>query len=232
MAEQEVGGPEPPRNDDTLQEALAAKDLAEAQLIGAQKALAEAEARKMVAEGDARKLVAERDEAEMARRTAEKDLAKLQGEIVTGNRKLATDMNEQAERGLGVRQFVRQSLLDIMAGVDDAAAKGKIRAENDGMDGFLPSVTMIGATTDEGSVSERVEFDLAVTVAESASDATKEGGEVNAGLQVSLFGVAKFQVGASGQVERVTNEASSQGRSNRLKFAVPIVYAEQEASDD
>lgn len=197
---------------DAVRVATAAKERAEVRLLEAQTA---------------------QSEAENARKAAEGELAKLRAEIGSTNTALATQMNEQAERGLGVREFVRESLLAIMAGVDDAAAMGRLRALDDGMDGFLPAVTKVGETALGENVSERVvEFDLAVTLSRSANEKDELGGKVSAGLQVGFPGIAKFHVGASGHIERVTSESTSQDRSNRLRFSVPIAYAVQEASVD
>ena len=226
--------------------ATAAKERAEARLLEAQAAQTEAdnarkvaeartkeaEANTKAAEANIKELVAARDKVDAERSAAEAKLAELKAKIGSTNAELATKMNEQADRGLGVRDFVAQSLLEIMAGIDEAAAMGKVRAVDDGVDGFLPAVTRVGATALEENVSERVEFDLAVTLSTSASKQGKQGGKATAGLQVRFLDVAKFQVGASGHIERVTTEATSQDRSNRLKFSVPIVYAVQEASAD
>lgn len=228
MAGEERNDPGAAR-DETVVEAATAATSATA-LAEARAAQTEAEHARKAAEARTKELVAERETADAARCAAEAELAKLQANIDSANTDLATTMNEQAERGLGVREFVRQSLLGIMAGVDDAAAIGKVRALDDGIDGFLPSVTRVGATALEENVSERVEFDLAVTLSTSANEEDNRGAK--AGLQVGFPGVAKFHVGASGHIERVTSEATSQDRSNRLKFSVPIVYAVQEASVD
>ena len=143
-------------------------------------------------------------------------------------------MNQEAAAGPGpgIRDFVRQSLLDIMAGVDDAAAMGKTRELNEGLTDYLPAVTMIGTSSADERASDRVEFDLAVTVAQSASEQKGKGGTLDASFKVGVMGLGKLHVGASGHIERTVGEASSSQRANRLRFSVPIVYAVQDDSAD
>ena len=243
MAEEERGDTEPSGEGATPSDAPDAGE-AQAKLNNMIKTIADAEARIiMMAEAINTRLgqerenaIAERENAIAERENAIAERDKVSTELAELKATLASDaarkVNEGEERSLGIREFVRQSLLDIMAGVDDAASVGKTRALNDGLDRFLPSVTMIGATAAEGSASDRVEFDLAVTVAQSESETAKGGTEVHAGLQVSAPWLGKFHVGASGHIERVTTEASFQEQANRLRFAVPIVYALQGDSAD
>ena len=214
--------------------------------VSAPDALAEAEdervrakAKMVTAEADKVKAETKKIKAEVARAKAEEsrakaDLARIEAEKerASANREIAKNMNEQPAGGLGVRDFVKQSLLDIMAGVDDAAAVGRTRAFHDGLDGYLPAVTVIGAASAEGHAIDRVEFDLAVTATQAKGDETDEGVELRGDLKVGAFGVGSFHLGASGHIERVTSEASSLEQVNRLRFSVPIVYAVQDDSVD
>ena len=227
MAEDERADTEPSSEGTTPSDAPDTAGEAQAKLNNMNKAIADAEAR--LAEATNKRLAEERDSAIVERDEARSKVAELEAKQASD---FARKMNEEEERGLGIREFVRQSLLDIMAGVDDAAGIGKIQALNGGLDGFLPSVTMIGSAPGEGSAGDRVEFDLAVTVAKSGSEQDKASGEAHAGLRVSAPWLGKFHVGASGRIERVTSEASSQEQANRLRFSVPIVYALQGESVD
>ena len=197
---------------------------------------AEAEADRIGAEADLRKAEAERATAEARRlQTVEAEKAALakkasDAEIrrAKANEELIADLGDS---GPGVREFVRQSLLDIMEGVDDAAAMGRLRATDDGLERFLPAVTMIGGAPAEGR-TERVEFDLAVTVNQTTKKTAGAGGKAEADFKVGVFGVGKLHVGASGHIERVVAEGATNEQTNRLRFAVPISYAVQHDAND
>lgn len=192
-------------------------EAAEARAKIAEQTQAEAEAEKAMIQAVNNRLVTARVSAVEARDDAEKRLADLAKE---------SDANQPK---LGIRQFVSKSLLDIMAGVDEAAAMGKTRALNgDGLDDLLASATTIGATIAEGRTSDRVEFDLAVTVARSADKETSWGIEVQAEAKASLLNFLKLGGGIDAQYSRAASEAISQQQAHRLRFSVPIAYAVQD----
>lgn len=129
---------------------------------------------------------------------------------------------------LAIQEFVSQSLVDIMAGVDEAAAARKTVELNGGIAGLLTSVTTIGAATAERRASDRVEFDLAVTVAKSKEDDGEWGVEVQADAKASILGIFKAGGSLGARYQRALTEAMSQQQAHRIRFSVPIVYAVQD----
>lgn len=222
--------------------AEAAKLLADAEKARAESKMIEAEAEKAQAEKERLQAEARRIEAEAATSELEKgrlkaetkkydaDVKKIEAdkERIAEQRELAKadteKMEEHAKASTGVRDFVRDSLLDIMAGVDDAAAVGKTRDLTEGLVGYLPSVTAIGAAASGDHQAERVEFDLAVTVvvAEKEAGSDKLAGELK--IAPMFFPVSG---GLSGRIERNRELSHSSEFANRIRFSVPIVYATQ-----
>ena len=207
-------------------EAEANKAEAEVEEVKAQTARAIAEKNTLVAEKE--RLAAEAARHKAERSKAETETARLETEAhrADADRELADQLNADAS-GLGIRDFVRQSLLDIMAGVDDAAAMGRTRGFTEGLDTFLPAVTSIGGKPEGPPATDRVKFDLAVAVSRSEAKEGTDDVEGKAEFRVGVLGVGKLHVGASGRIERVTAEGASSEQTNRLSFAVPITYAVQ-----
>lgn len=139
------------------------------------------------------------------------------------------ELDKQATSGPSVRAFVRSSLLEIMGGVNEAAAYEKTRELNVGYEEILPSVSTIGATSSEGPQSERVEFDIAVTMVASEGDESKDSIGGGFGLSVPL-GAVSFSIGGSRQIEQIEGKSSSIEYANRIRFSVPISYATQKDS--
>ena len=220
------------RADADTARAEAERTAAEARRLDAETERLQAEAASMSVE--AARANAEKEKLRAEAQRAAADLEKLEAEKqrAVENQQLAKSLNEAAERGPDVRAFVRQSLLDIMAGVDDAAAMGRTRALNEGLDGYLPSVTKIDGSPADGPGTDRVEFDLAVTVARSATKQTGGGAQVDGSFKLGVLGFGTLHVGASGHIERTVGGASSDERTNRLRFSVPIVYAVQDEPPD
>ena len=213
-------------------DAEADKLRAETAGVSAETERADVEKEKLRAEAARAKADEKRADAES--RKIDADLMKLaaEGQRAAENKEFAESMNEAAEHGPDVRAFVRQSLLDIMAGVDDAAAMGRTRAFNDGLDGYLPAITKIGGTHVEGLGTDLVEFDLTVTVTQSGTKQTSGGGKGEGGFRLGVLGFGKLHVGASGHIEHTIGGASSDVRTNRLRFSVPISYAMQDDPPD
>ena len=88
---------------------------------------------------------------------------------------------KEGKAGTDIRDFVRESLLDIMGAVDDAATVGKTREYNEGLVGYIPSITGIGAASADNPSSGVVEFDLAVTVVNSDSAGRTGGVQLKVG---------------------------------------------------
>ena len=108
---------------------------------------------------------------------------------------------------MNLREFVKETLIQIVAGVADAQSRPP-GAQGDG--GPTTSGAIVNPTRDEGvRVIQDVEFDVAIT----ASDATEAGGGLSTALQV-----VGLRLGAS--------SASREESISRVRFSVPIVYPE------
>lgn len=155
----------------------------------------------------------------------ELETAKSKIQSLKKNQDLAKKRNDiiSKQANWGIRGFVRESLLEIMAGVDDAAACGKAREAEEGLRDFLPSVSMIGACKSAEQRTEHVEFDIGASFTEKKE--IKNGKEQHAGFKLLVSSFAQFGVGASGSVESLESDSSAQ--TNRIRFSVPIVYGSQ-----
>lgn len=101
------------------------------------------------------------------------------------------------DNGMGLQSFVRDALVEIIVGVDEAAKR--VRMEHVGP-------TSVRGAVNAGETASEVEFDVSVTVSHSGT------GEV--GLRVPYFT-------AGGKV------SAGEETINRLKFAVPVAFASQ-----
>lgn len=135
---------------------------------------------------------------------------------------------EQQARGR-LRDFVQQSLSDILAGVDDAAVAARHRQLESGLQesGFI-TPGRVGSLPAAGREST-VEFDVAVVAGKQVSDHQKEGEEQGIGAKISFMDVIPlgFTAEASSRIrsERHSNERSDISRHNRVRFAVPVTFA-------
>ena len=201
-----------------------AKAEAKAEVKAETKAEAKAEAKAEVkAEAEAKRLNAESEKVQA-------ETQKLNAEIKRASQsqnlfETASEQMTKGQAGTGIREFVRESLLDIMGAVDDAAAVGKTREFNEGLVGYLPSVTAIGDASVDNHSSAQVEFDLAVTVIESDSASGDKGAALKIGVP-AIFGVS---IAASGYLQSSTGHASEREQTNRIRFSVPIKYAREHA---
>ena len=173
-------------------------------------------------------------EAEKARKKAEKatqqaEAERQRAETAIENQQLADkrfDAEQKAIRGL--RDFVRDSLSDIMTGVDDAAIVASSRQLTDGLtEGGLVAPSRVG--TQVGSTRESlVEFDVAVIGGEQQSKKDVKSAEAN--LKLSLMKVVPlgFSAGAGRRQTRSSEERSEISRHNRIRFSVPVVFAYQD----
>jgi hypothetical protein len=111
-----------------------------------------------------------------------------------------------------LRQFVAESLLSIIGGVEDAQAADTTASVN-------PSWESIGANvgvypTNDGRIAFAVSFDVAVTVI--------EGGEKEGSGKITVATIANIggKVTSTSKAETVT----------RLQFGIPIAFPEPKNS--
>ena len=224
---------------DPVAEAKAKKIEADAMKTKAESEMILAEAEKLKNENKLSELERAKFRAEIEKLARDADKAQQDDQRTNTQDQLvqqySKSIQEQANSGWGIRQFVRDSLLGIMGGVDDAAAKGKTRALRDGLEGYLPSVTAIGAASSGDQQVERVDFDMAVTVVEAKRIDSETNSEVSAGFKIAFpISSALVSLGAGGSRHRGSAQASSNSseQANRIRFSVPIIYATQDESPD
>ena len=192
----------------------------------------EEEAKKLRNDTERSELEKKKFKAEISQFARDAKKAEADGKRIDKHEKL---LQKQAKSDWGIRDFVRESLLDIMGGVDDAAAKGQTRTLKEGLEGYLPSVTAIGVASSGDQPAERVEFDIAVTVMQDEREEIGEDKQVNAGFKIGLplpFVQLGAEAGASRQWERTQASSNSSEQANRIRFSVPIIYATQDESPD
>ncbi|MCY4011110.1 MAG: hypothetical protein OXG82_00185 [Gammaproteobacteria bacterium] len=167
-------------------------------------------------------------EAVRRRDVAEKKLGDATEQL---RQKSETEKLSEMERAAraGLRDFVRDSLSDIMVGVDEAATLGRARDVGGGLgrSGFV-SLSRIGDVVGEGKTE--VQFDLALIAnAEEVEKRSKErraGGEISTGSILQVLGLtAKVSAGGSSESGAETKDSTSQ--HNRIRFSVPVVFASQ-----
>lgn len=133
---------------------------------------------------------------------------------------------EKIEGQFGMKEFVQKSLLDIMQGVDNAATKAKCEATKNGLqaEGFLSSVSMIGAPSSGEPQTATVEFDLVVTAAKETDSSENKSSGVGFSLNVVSM---MFGLRAEHNNQSETSQHNSSSWANRIRFSVPITYASQ-----
>lgn len=104
-----------------------------------------------------------------------------------------------------LQEFVRDSLLQIKNGVDEAKQKNK----DIGMEVEALGKQEASCMTADRRVGFLVDFDVAVTVSEKA------GNEVGAGILVASL----FNAGGKKTAD------SEQSSVSRIRFCVPVVFA-------
>lgn len=121
---------------------------------------------------------------------------------------------------MDVREFVKQSLLDIIGGVVDAQNEIKSLAPDAKI-----SPAYAKHEPDAGVVANRrqsvslIEFDIAVTVAHAGK--AEAGGSAKGGV-LSVF---------SGTVEGAVEYAQERSNVSRLRFDVPIAFPRHDPTD-
>ena len=133
----------------------------------------------------------------------------------------------EARRGL--RDFVQQSLSDILAGVDDAAVDARDRQLDGGLkeSGFItPGGVGFPSGTGRDSV---VDFDLAVVAGTREVKGQTDGQESEVKAKISFMDVIPLGFSAearsSARSERRSENSSDLTRHNRIRFSVPVTFA-------
>ena len=175
------------------------------------------------------------EEAGNARRAAEEKAASAREEA--GKYKARLDADNSAKRLLeaeqdarrGLRDFVQQSLTDILAGVDAAAMDARERQLDGGLEesGFM-TPGRVGFPSGSGRDSI-VEFDLAVVAGKQRIDEETGSEEAEAKAKVSFMDVIPLGFSAEARAgvrsERRSEERSDLTRHNRIRFSVPVTFA-------
>ena len=130
-------------------------------------------------------------------------------------------VKETIESTFGLRDFVEQSLNEILAGVDRAAAAADARALTEGLAASgLVNPSRIGSRSLERDTVSKVEFDVAVATEEQKITEDQRSKGMKAGLAIKVF---NFGGGVSRETSQETRDAVS--ASNRIRFSVPVVFA-------
>jgi hypothetical protein len=108
-----------------------------------------------------------------------------------------------------VSEFISDALIEVCRGVDDAIK----RRDSEGLTARISPIFLDPAdqSVDWTKMIEKVEFDIAVTQAESRQV------DGHGGLEV----VAALKIGADG------TRKSEQSSVNRIRFSIPVLYPAQ-----
>ena len=191
-------------------------------------------AEKLAADAEVAKEAAEKElaDAKVAKEAAEKGLTEAQREAVRAKEDLEKDnaantllkAAHAAQRGL--YDFVRDSLSDILTGVDAAAAEARCRQLEEGLgeSGFI-SPSSVGAPVG-GSRESVVEFDVAVVAGnqQMSGRETDVGGNVQVKAKMSVLPLG-LEAGLSARRETRSEDRSELSHHNRIRFSVPVVLA-------
>lgn len=166
------------------------------------------------------------EERENALSEREKALSERESSLGTAQ----TDIRREAkklEATTGLREFVSDTLRDILEGVDEIAVISRTSELTTSAEGYIHSTGAVGTARDSSDATEHVLFDIEVMV--SSEQAGKDTGRVD--LKVGTnFVFASAQLSGEGASERgfgMTRQAS-----NRIQFRVPITYAKQREEDE
>lgn len=99
-----------------------------------------------------------------------------------------------------LKSFVKQALLDITNGVDEARNESPVNIAP----GYVEGKLQVDA--------QHIEFDVAVSVEREEKGQTKGGGSV------TVISVLKAEVGVEG------NAGEKRSENNRIKFSVPVYF--------
>ena len=165
-----------------------------------------------------------REKIETAEKAAQEAGKRLRDDCA---RKTLIEAERKARRRL--RDFVQQSLSDILAGVDDAAVYARHRQLDGGLkdSGFI-TPGRIGSLTASGREST-VEFDLAIVAGEQVTDHKRESQDRGVEAKVSFMDVIPLGFSAEARSgvrsEKHSEERSEVSRHNRVRFTVPVTFA-------
>ncbi len=171
-------------------------------------------------------------DANDAKKAAEKRLTEAQREATRAKEELKKDnaantllkAAHAAQRGL--YDFVRDSLSDILSGVDAAAADARCRQLEECLDesGFV-SPGSVGAPVG-GSRESVVEFDVAVIAGNQQTLGKASGVEGNLQVKAKMSVLPLgLEAGVSGRRETRSEDRSELSHHNRIRFSVPVVFA-------
>ena len=165
-----------------------------------------------------------REEVAQARKDADAAQASLDADN-SNKRLLEAELKGQS----GLSEFVRQSLSDILAGVDHAAVEARSRQMEGGLkeSGFT-TPGRVGFPSGSGRDS-MVDFDLAVVAGTQTKTGDTDKEETEAGARIDFMKVIAlpFSVEARRRVqrERSSEESREQTHHNRIRFSVPVTFA-------
>lgn len=166
--------------------------------------------------------------ANEAANTANKRVTELE-ERLKKNNIAEKILNEEKEAQRGLRDFVQQSLSDILAGVDDAAVDARHRQLDGGLkeSGFV-TPGKVGSVAQRGRDST-VEFDLAVVAGEQLTEDRRKALAKEGKVKLSFMNVIPLGVSvearAAVRTERRSEERRELTRHNRIRFSVPVTFA-------
>ncbi len=230
--ENETARTAPADTEARLNELLQAKDgkLAElrAQLANAEAAQQNAEQKFHDEKARANRAVEKAHQAQQDARTATSRAKNLKTKLENAN--IAETILEEEKNARGrLREFVQQSISEILAGVDDAAVDARHRQLDGGLSesGFITPgrVGSIAGKTRDWAV----EFDLAVVAGKQQTDGKTTGTDKQASAKISFMDVIPLGLSAEARLA-VRNEQRSEEhreltRHNRIRFSVPITFA-------
>lgn len=161
------------------------------------------------------------------------ELQSAKQELSKAEKRLADRSDFEAKEvaaRMGLKDFVSDSLSDIMCGVDEAAVAAVDRHLNSGLlEDPIVSPSRIGQVI--GDQETLVHFDLAVVANTERDDSEKKENEKEFGLSAkgsivvaALSANARFRYGR----ESVTSERSGVSEHHRVRFSVPIRFASQD----
>jgi hypothetical protein len=115
-----------------------------------------------------------------------------------------------------LREFIRGSLVDIAIGVQQAAIDAK----------ELVAIAPGDVNGKPIEQLEKIEFDVAVTVAEDSSTSMESGGDVGGRLKV-----VGIEIGGSLKESDTTAKTAKREEVSRIKFSVPVLLNLNFAND-
>ena len=176
-----------------------------------------------------------REQAESARTEIEGRLKKTEELLQTTRsdiekqNQFRAQVEEERSTRTTLRDFVADSLSEIMKGVDDAAYLAGVRQLEE-RDNAMVSPSRVGPVTTE--TETLVQFDLAIVANKEAVEELSKArkSQTEAKLSIPLLEVIGLSLGAgtSSSSESRTETRDATTHHNRIQFSVPIIFASQE----